>query len=154
MIDLRTSFSRFNYGGTQPKEEYEVTLATMLAQWDKFLNGKEFLNGKLSYIDFMFWELIDMLSLVFPGKAYSFQRNQTLSIQKQYSRRMRIFWHITNDLPNCQKSMPILSLTNSKSPQSVAQLHVMVVMVLSNEPKNFIKMMQSEKKSDLIFQSC
>lgn len=78
MIDLRTSFSRFNYGGTQPKEEYEVTLATMLAQWDKFLNGKEFLNGKLSYIDFMFWELIDMLSLVFPGKAYSFQRNQTL----------------------------------------------------------------------------
>ena len=69
MIDLRTSFSRFNYGGTQPKEEYEVTLATMLSQWDKFLNGKEFLNGKLSYIDFMFWELIDMLSLVFPGNS-------------------------------------------------------------------------------------
>lgn len=69
MIDLRTSFSRFNYGGTQPKEEYEVTLATMLSQWDKFLNGKEFINGKLSYIDFMFWELIDMLSLVFPGNS-------------------------------------------------------------------------------------
>jgi len=96
IIDLRTGFSRFNYGGTQPKEEYEVVLSGALSQWDKFLKGKEFANGKLSYIDFMFWELLDMLSLVFPETMFDKNEN-LLAYYKRFAQIPKIHSYLESD---------------------------------------------------------
>ena len=39
------------------------------------MKKKEFLNGKLSYLDFLFWEYLDHVSLVFPA---TLKENATL----------------------------------------------------------------------------
>jgi len=96
VIDLRTSFGRWNYGGTQPKDEFEVTLAAMLSQWDTFLKGKDFLNGNLSYIDFMFWELLDVISLVFPETLFDKNEN-ILTYYKNFAHLPKIHAYLESD---------------------------------------------------------
>merc|ERR1712227_98829 len=67
IIDNRSAWGKFNYGGQIADDVYvKETLTPQFAQWDKFLSGKEFLAGKLSYLDFLFWEFLDHVALVFP----------------------------------------------------------------------------------------
>jgi len=69
VIDSRSAFGKFNYGGTQPDDEFVAeTLKPQFAKWNAFLADKEFLTEKLSYLDFLMWEYLDHISLVFPGQ--------------------------------------------------------------------------------------
>merc|ERR1739838_19135 len=76
IIDSRSAFGKFNYGGQIEDDVFNnETLKPQFSSWNKFLNDKEFLNGKLSYLDFLFWEYLKHVSLVFPA---TLKENATL----------------------------------------------------------------------------
>jgi len=71
IVDVRSGFVGLCYGRTpfDQRETYcENTLKPQLKQLDRYMAGNNFVAGEtLSYVDFMFWEILDHMELMDPS---------------------------------------------------------------------------------------
>jgi len=78
ITDVRSGFVGLCYGFRTPFDQRESycsnILTPQLAQFDKFLNGVKFVAGDtLTYVDFMFWEILDHMERFDPALFEGFE---------------------------------------------------------------------------------
>jgi len=100
IVDVRGGFVGLCYGFRTPfaqRETYcENTLKPQLKQLDRYMTGNNFVAGEtLSYVDFMFWEILDHMEL-FDASLFNGLDN-IKAFKKRFAELPKIAAYISSD---------------------------------------------------------
>jgi len=101
ITDVRSGFVGLCYGFRTPFDQRESyctnTLRPQLVQFDKFLAGAKFCAGEtLTYVDFMFWEILDHMDR-FDGSTLFEGLENLKAYKKRFEEMEKVKAYITSD---------------------------------------------------------